>query len=476
MMDSPENIGENGQKDQENKWSSLGEIDTEQEDGMKEAVEYFSNNPKELDRLAQELVAARKDMKEDATWDNEKRAYIGKDGLPRDWAHLISHLKENPDSIKTAIESYQELQSKEDDPQNPDDEKPLSRVRQEYNMRLEWGRNAKKIMAENPRGDDEKLEDYNKRIRELIPTINAFRETYFANKGDNQEPTKPAEAPDAPKPTEQGAGAGQEAKPAANPETGTEKTDAEKKILAIAALKSEAKYLSQLGIKRFSELAGKSLDELKDLQANVAKLKETEKNNKPKPEAKPNNTDADAEKAKEEQEKKRAIITELRGKAIYLAQLGIKKFSELDSKSLDELDGLRANISNLEKAKEEESKEDEEKKLAAQRKAGAKANEVAGATGGDASAQENIEDNSIEGLNGQLDAKKEQIRELHQQLGNTKGFFRRRRVAQEIAMREEEQKQIEAKLETAIANGPAKPEPTNPSFRPYNYDQPKNAA
>ena len=74
-------------------------------------LDYFKNNPKELSRLAAEIVKMRPE-KDDATWDKEQRAYIGADGLPRDYAHLVGYLKKNPDTIKTAIETYQDLQEK----------------------------------------------------------------------------------------------------------------------------------------------------------------------------------------------------------------------------------------------------------------------------------------------------------------------------------------------------------------------------
>lgn len=67
----------------------------------------------DIDKLAQDLVAARKYAKEGATWDKEQRAYIGEDGLPRDWAHLVGYLKKNPDAIKTATETLQSLQTPE---------------------------------------------------------------------------------------------------------------------------------------------------------------------------------------------------------------------------------------------------------------------------------------------------------------------------------------------------------------------------
>lgn len=92
----------------------IEDVDKKDDNGIsQEDIDKFTNNPKLIDALAQDLVAARKDMKEGATWDKEKRSYIGEDGLPRDWAHLVGHLKNNPGAIKTAIESLQKLQSED---------------------------------------------------------------------------------------------------------------------------------------------------------------------------------------------------------------------------------------------------------------------------------------------------------------------------------------------------------------------------
>ena len=77
----------------------------------------------DIDKLAQDLVKARKDMREGATWDKEQRAYIGEDGLPRDWAHLVGYLKRNPDAIKTATETLAQLQA-EDAPAETSAEEP----------------------------------------------------------------------------------------------------------------------------------------------------------------------------------------------------------------------------------------------------------------------------------------------------------------------------------------------------------------
>ena len=51
-------------------------------------IEYFKKNPKELSDLVADLVKLRGGadaIKEGATWDKDMRAYVGADGLPRDW-------------------------------------------------------------------------------------------------------------------------------------------------------------------------------------------------------------------------------------------------------------------------------------------------------------------------------------------------------------------------------------------------------
>ena len=201
MKEGLDNNNPDRQVDQENKWATLENVDMGKDDSAKEAVEYFSKNPDEIDRLARELVAARKDAKEGATWDTEKRAYIGEDGLARDWAHLVGQLKNNPDSIKTAIESLQGLQEKDEADDAEDeaakDNGEVSAVRKEYNLRLEWGRYARDIIAKNPRQANEKLEDYNKRIRALIPTLDQYRKDSQAGKvdaPDTVEPNTPQES------------------------------------------------------------------------------------------------------------------------------------------------------------------------------------------------------------------------------------------------------------------------------------------
>ena len=79
--------------------------------------------PVDIDKLAQDLIKARKDMREGATWDKEQRAYIGEDGLPRDWAHLVGYLKNNPDAIKTAKDVLAKLQAENDSGKDEKSEK-----------------------------------------------------------------------------------------------------------------------------------------------------------------------------------------------------------------------------------------------------------------------------------------------------------------------------------------------------------------
>ena len=253
MDSSPEKNKNGGQADQKD-WSTLENIDMREEKNVAEVIDHFSNNPEEVGVLSQELVAARKEAdKEGATWDQDKHTYVDKNGLPMDWAHLTGHLKNNPEAVKTAVESYQNIKeidyytenpselakelvaARTDDDKNgatwdaekrtyidknglpldwahltgklkndpeavktaidtlrglksdnngdqggdqgkqDDQGKPESAVRKDYNMRLKWGRYARHIIELNPRGENEKLEDYNKRIRGLIPTINEFR-------------------------------------------------------------------------------------------------------------------------------------------------------------------------------------------------------------------------------------------------------------------------------------------------------------
>ncbi len=81
-------------------------------------VEYFKENPKELSDLVAELIQLRggdKAIKEGATWDKDMRAYVGDDGLPRDWAHLTGYLKNNPDAIGGILQEYNDLHNLAED-------------------------------------------------------------------------------------------------------------------------------------------------------------------------------------------------------------------------------------------------------------------------------------------------------------------------------------------------------------------------
>lgn len=90
------------------------DVETDEPSILESDVEYFKNNPKELSDLVADLVELRGGadaIKEGATWDKNMRAYVGADGLPRDWGHLTGYLKRNPDAIGKVLEEYNELQA-----------------------------------------------------------------------------------------------------------------------------------------------------------------------------------------------------------------------------------------------------------------------------------------------------------------------------------------------------------------------------
>ena len=117
---------ERNKKDRISGWEGIekgpieSEVTEEQDESSisKEDVEYFKNNPKELSDLVADLVKLRGGadaIKEGATWNKEMRAYVGEDGLPRDWAHLTGYLKRNPDAIGSVLEEYYSLTSSGED-------------------------------------------------------------------------------------------------------------------------------------------------------------------------------------------------------------------------------------------------------------------------------------------------------------------------------------------------------------------------
>jgi hypothetical protein len=324
-MDSPENINNNspentvgGQANPDNKWSTLENIN--------------------IDQLAQELVAARKDdAKENATWDAEKRTYRDENGLPLDWAHLIGHLKNNPEAVKTAIETLQSLKPDSQDDNNvpakqgPDDivkqdnpdNKPEGDVHDDPDLRAKWKRYAQHIIDLNPKEDDENIEDYNYRMLDLIPSINEFAKNSklvndpdysSANPNNPQEPKldNPATPLFRPEPSSIAAGKPQEP---AQPATVAEKNeDDEKKLhaelLRFARSAAAVDYLDELGVD-ISKLKDASNQELADIKKRIeAKIagKDQGKSDNPDDKAKqdtPENKADDKEKLSSDEMRKR---------------------------------------------------------------------------------------------------------------------------------------------------------------------------
>lgn len=98
----------------------LKTVDAEEDESSisENDIEYFKKNPKELSDLVADLIKLRGGadaIKEGATWDKNMRAYVGADGLPRDWAHLTGYLKRNPDAIGQVLKEYNELQAADDE-------------------------------------------------------------------------------------------------------------------------------------------------------------------------------------------------------------------------------------------------------------------------------------------------------------------------------------------------------------------------
>jgi hypothetical protein len=82
-------------------------------------AEYYRNNPGEINNLVAELIQLRggADSTKEGTWDKDARAYVGDDGMPRDWAHLTGYLKRNPDALDAIMDEYNNLKNpaEEDD-------------------------------------------------------------------------------------------------------------------------------------------------------------------------------------------------------------------------------------------------------------------------------------------------------------------------------------------------------------------------
>ena len=82
-------------------------------------AEYYRNHPGEINNLVAELIQLRggADSTKEGTWDKDARAYVGDDGMPRDWAHLTGYLKRNPDALDAIMNEYNNLKNpaEEDD-------------------------------------------------------------------------------------------------------------------------------------------------------------------------------------------------------------------------------------------------------------------------------------------------------------------------------------------------------------------------
>ena len=457
MDSSPEKIKSGEQVKADDKWSTLENIDMRQEKNVEEVIKHFSNNPDEVGLLSQELVAARDEAdKEGATWDQDKHTYVDKNGLPMDWAHLTGHLKNNPEAVKTAVETYQKIKevdyysknpdqlaqelvaarkddakdnatwdadkrtyrdenglpldwahltgylknnpaavktaietlqglksdnqdgnndkAKKDNPDNktnqgnPDD-KPESAIRKDYNMRLKWGRYARHIIELNPRGADEKLEDYNNRIRKLIPTINEFRSNdKFANGPDYPDvgPNSPQESRvhsfAAPRSdVEPRTTAADKPKDPIQPATTAEKNeDDEKKLhaelLRFARSAAAVDYLDELGVD-ISKLKDASNQELADIKKRIeAKIAEKGQGKSDNPDNKakqdnPENKADDKEKISSDEMRKRLRSFEY---ISHLDEAGID-ISTISSMSDEELTAAYDKVEAIRNGNKDES-------------------------------------------------------------------------------------------------------------------------
>lgn len=371
-MDSPENINNNspentvgGQANPDNKWSTLENIN--------------------IDQLAQELVAARKDdAKENATWDAEKRTYRDENGLPLDWAHLIGHLKNNPEAVKTAIETLQSLKpdsrddnndpAKQDNPddivkQDNPDNKPEGDVHDDPDLRAKWKRYAQHIIDLNPKEDDENIEDYNYRMLDLIPSINEFAKNSklvndpdysSANPNNPQEPKldNPATPLFRPEPSSIAAGKPQEP---AQPATVAEKNedDEEKlhtELLRFARSAAAVDYLDELGVD-ISKLKDASNQELADIKKRIeAKIAEKDQSKSDNPDDKakqdtPENKADDKEKLSSDEMRKRLRSFEF---ISHLDEAGID-ISTISSMSDEELTAAYNKVEAIRNGNKDES-------------------------------------------------------------------------------------------------------------------------
>ncbi len=163
-----------------------------------EAEEQRKN--KELSDLVKEVISLRggADSVKEGTWDKDQKAYIGENGLPTDYAHLMHYLKENPEAVETLTQERDSLLANVEDEggkyseesyddymrkfANPFADDPLAAEIAETNLPLEGEtgeqyearirRNAELFRAAEQAGprdsEKESLESYNKRIAEGV--------------------------------------------------------------------------------------------------------------------------------------------------------------------------------------------------------------------------------------------------------------------------------------------------------------------
>ena len=135
-------------------------------------VEYFKNNPKELSGLVSDLVRMRggkEAIKKGATWSKEERAFVGEDGLPRDWSHLTGYLKRNPDAIGGVLEEYNTLRQAEEES-----------VKHKEHLR--------ELMHKYPRLPGEKTWEWKARIDAEEAKSEELSNAEESNKGNNEVP------------------------------------------------------------------------------------------------------------------------------------------------------------------------------------------------------------------------------------------------------------------------------------------------
>ena len=110
---NPEEAAAGGGEWTNQEWPPFNtEQETTAEDGTVKDADYYREHPSEIGDFVHDLVDLRggeEKIKEGATWDKEKRAYVDAHGVPREWMQLTGYLKRNPDQLDRLVEEYQNL-------------------------------------------------------------------------------------------------------------------------------------------------------------------------------------------------------------------------------------------------------------------------------------------------------------------------------------------------------------------------------